>query len=210
MLDSDGALVLGLGDESLSASFDVEDSATLESLIACYDRATKFGRDAELAEIGRGLYRWLNGKFREVEALAGPALAAELAAVVDGRLLTPQPDALGPCVELEWVPRPSIELGFEPASVVEGVLRGVDPSSEAYAKGLRDGQRIDDLIMPRRVDQEARISTGDPNSSDGRRSSSIDVNGPPIDVPRYRMRAGARAQDPACTRWFADLGDADR
>jgi hypothetical protein len=104
MLDSDGALVLGLGDESLSASFDVEDSATLESLIACYDRATKFGRDAELAEIGRGLYRWLNGKFREVEALAGPALAAELAAVVDGRLLTPQPDALGPCVELEWTP----------------------------------------------------------------------------------------------------------
>lgn len=147
---------------------------------------------------------------REVEALAGPELAAELAAVVDGRLPTPPPDALGPCVELEWVPRPSIELGFEPASVVEGVLRGVDPSSEAYAKGLRNGQRIDDLIMPRRVDQEARIITGDPDSSDGRRSSSIDVNGPPIDVPRYRMRAGARAQDPACTRWFADLGDADR
>ena len=48
MLDSDGALVLGLGDASLSASFGVEDSATLESLIACYDQATKFGRDAEL------------------------------------------------------------------------------------------------------------------------------------------------------------------
>ena len=148
---------------------------------------------------------------REVAGLGGEALARELREVaVQGSLPTPPEDALGPCVALEWVTMPSIDLGFAAASVGEGIVRDVDPASDAHAQGVRAGQRLVEVVPPRRVEQRARIVVEGAGEGEGAGAGEekvlmVDVAGPPIAVPRYRMKAGARADDPACLRWFADV-----
>jgi len=51
--------------------------------------------------------------------------------------------ALGPCVQSRVEASPKFDLGFDSKSTQgDGVVFGVEPSSEAYKAGLRDGQRL--------------------------------------------------------------------
>jgi predicted metalloprotease with PDZ domain len=54
------------------------------------------------------------------------------------------PDVFGPCATVSNVRRPAFSRGFdaEATAQADNVVRGVDPSSTAYAAGLRDGMLI--------------------------------------------------------------------
>jgi len=54
----------------------------------------------------------------------------------------PLPARLGACAHLELTSMPSIDLGFDEASLKDKKLAHVKPGSPAYRAGLRDGQQV--------------------------------------------------------------------
>lgn len=61
--------------------------------------------------------------------------------IINGELIVPLPDALGPAVILENVEIPVFELGFDFEKFAkERIVEGVAPGSAAFDAGLRNGQ----------------------------------------------------------------------
>lgn len=68
-------------------------------------------------------------------------------AMMAGAVMTPPSDAFGPCFERVEHDFRRFDLGFEPASLNASprIIRGLDPASEAYRAGLREG---DEVLVP--------------------------------------------------------------
>lgn len=79
----------------------------------------------------------------------GVSLHADMMA---GAVMTPPSGAFGPCFERAERDFRRFDLGFEPASLNASprIVRGLDPASEAYRAGLREG---DEVLVP--VPQDA-------------------------------------------------------
>jgi predicted metalloprotease with PDZ domain len=103
--------------------------------------------------------------------ISGVDLRAEVGEFVDRGATVPlDTELLGPCLTVEAITMPLFERGYDPVATQRagGVVTGLDPNSNAYAAGLRDGMRllkrtsgtIGDATQPLRfeVESEGRTS----------------------------------------------------
>jgi predicted metalloprotease with PDZ domain len=68
-------------------------------------------------------------------------VSALRAMVVDGADVV-LPQRLGRCARLDQVERTIVDIGFDRSSIETGYITSVDPTSQAYYAGIRNGQRI--------------------------------------------------------------------
>jgi predicted metalloprotease with PDZ domain len=130
-------------------------------------------------------------------------IAEDLRAHVDrGDLLDPRPDALGPCVRLERLPRAPFERGFDRrASEASGVIAGVKPGSNAERSGVRDGQALVELDPSNDPTRVTRVRV-----RDGAVERVIEYlpAAAPVVVPTYVLDTERLARDRSgCLAWFA-------
>ena len=108
-----------------------------------------------------------------------------------GELVPADSGALGPCARLRDVPFGPFDLGFDAASLARTAqVRRVDRESNAYAAGLRDGQRVRSIAYTDNLaTRPVRITVVD--SAGAERTLEFLPQGEPrVLVPQYELRGG--------------------
>ena len=111
------------------------------------------------------------------------------------------PAALGPCFVGRQQSVGRWRLGFDPASLNDGLLRGVEPGGPAEAAGLRDGMALrGHALLPGDATQPVWLRVKGP---DGRLQelSYLPAGPPQRDLPRYESVDDA-LQRPDCQGWL--------
>lgn len=109
---------------------------------------------------------------------------------VGGEIPVPQ-DALGPCVQAKVETVTSFDLGFDRQSIEDSsnVVRGVEPASEAYKAGVRDGQKLTGTsIYFGDTTKPVRLWVATPS---GQQVITYYPRGASIPVEQFMMRQGS-------------------
>lgn len=104
-------------------------------------------------------------------------------------------DALGSCALVETVEQPRFELGYDPAGS-QAVFSGVDPASNAYAAGLRDGMKRLDVTSSEWGDVTVPITAVVRDGGTERTISWLPAGKRLFPVQRIRLSAPATATCP--------------
>lgn len=121
--------------------------------------------------------------------------------IEQGEVFAFEPGSLGPCFIGQTVRVPSWRLGFEPASLLNRVVAGVQPGGPAEVAGLRDGMRLlGHSLVPGDPTQPVRLQVQAEDRS--RQEIRYLPGGDPVrELPRYQPVPQAMEQ-PACLGWL--------
>ena len=141
--------------------------------------------------------------FLEAAKARGVDMTSDVQRIADeGALALLPPVAFGTCIHITTMTVPIFDMGFDwPTARVSHIIAGVDPSSRAYAAGLRNGMTLVKIDAPlgettKPLTMRIRDAAGERDITyvpAGRDAEVQELSLPPSLTPEQRTRCAAEA-----------------